>query len=286
MSPLAWGKSLRTASERLSLTKGTTHNLIKLLLPAIFLSIVVAQIQAQTVAPINIYDGFEGPVLSNLWETTRFAAGAVEMQSTFARAGQGAVKITVRSNDTFEAGQNDNADSERDELLEARKLTSREDVAYEYSWSMYVPTDFPIVPVRLVVAQWKQYCNGDSKPCSDDSPVLAVRYIGGILRITQDIDHKSLVLYEKKSDLRGHWLDLRFQVCFTPQRTGQIKAWLDGQQVIDFTGVTANPMNAATGYASPGFFYFKMGLYRNVMLQPMTIYLDEYRKRQILKQQP
>jgi hypothetical protein len=107
---------LRIASERLSLAKGMTQNLIKLLLLAIVLSVVVAQIQAQTVAPINVYDGFDGPVLSNLWETTRFAPGAVEMQSTFARAGQGAVKITVRSKDTFEAGQNGNADSERDEL--------------------------------------------------------------------------------------------------------------------------------------------------------------------------
>ena len=261
-----------------------THNLIKL--PAIFLSGFIAQIQAQTVAPINVYDGFEGPVLSNLWETTRFVPGAVEMQSTFARAGHGAVKITVRSRDIFEAGQNGNADSERDELLEARNLTSKEDLTYEYSWSMYVPADFPIVPVRLVVAQWKQYCNDDSKPCSDDSPVLAVRYIGGILRITQDIDHKNFILYEEKRDLRGHWLDLRFQVCFTPQQIGRLKAWLDGRQVVDFTGVTANPQTATTGYASPGFFYFKMGLYRNVMLQPMTIYLDEYRKRQILNERP
>jgi hypothetical protein len=42
---------------------------------------------------------------------------------------------------------------------------------------MYLPSDFPIVPMRLVVAQWKQYCGGDSLPCSDDSPVLAVRYM-------------------------------------------------------------------------------------------------------------
>jgi hypothetical protein len=262
------------------------YNLIKLLLLAFVLAVVVAPIEAQIVGPINVYDGFDGPALSNLWETTRFAPGAVEMQSTFARVGQGAVKITVRSKDTFEAGQNGNADSERDELLEARNLTAKEDVTYDCSWSMYVPTDFPMVPVRLVVAQWKQYCKADSKLCNDDSPVLAVRYIGGILRITQDIDHKNSILYEEKRDLRGHWLDLRFQVRFTPQQTGRVKASLNGQQVVDFTGVTANPETATTGYTSRGFFYFKMGLYRNVMLQPMTIYLDEYRKRQILKERP
>jgi hypothetical protein len=116
--------------------------------------------------------------------------------------------------------------------------------------------------------------------------VLAVRYIGGILRVTQDIKNKNSVLYEEKRDLRGHWLDLRFRARFTPQPTGHIKAWLDGQQVVEFTGVTANPETTATGYGSPGFFYFKMGLYRNVMPQPMTAYFDEYRKRELPMEQP
>jgi hypothetical protein len=205
------------------------------------------------------------------------------MQSSFARAGHGAVKPTLRSRDTFEAGQNGNADSERDELLEAGNLTSKEDATYEYTWSMFIPMDFPIVPVRLVVAQRKQHCNGDSNPCSDDSPVPAVRTSGASCAL-RDINHENSVLYEEKRDLRLQWLDLRFEVCFMPRQTGRVKAWLDGQQVVDFTGVTANPKTATTGYTSPGFFYFKMGLYRNVTLQPMTISLDEYRKRQILKE--
>jgi hypothetical protein len=111
--------------------------------------------------------------------------------------------------------------------------------------------------------------------------VLAVRYIGGALRITQDLGHKYIILYEGKRDLRGSWLDLRFRVRFTPQNTGRVQAWLDGNQVIDYRGVTANSETTATGYRSTGHFYFKMGLYRNVMSQPMTIYLDEYRKREI-----
>jgi hypothetical protein len=232
-------------------------------------------------APVDVYDGFEAPTLGNLWETSRFTSGAVEIQSSIVRAGHGAVRITVHSRDTFEAGQNGDADSERDELLEARALTSREATPYEFSWSMYLPPDFPIVPVRLVVAQWKQYCGSDTAPCSDDSPVLAVRYIGGVLRITQDLAHKQTVLYEEKTDLRSRWLDLRFRVRFTPNADGRIEAFLDGKRVVDFHGVTADAEDTATGYSSPGYFFFKMGLYRNVMPQPMTIYLDEYRKKQL-----
>jgi hypothetical protein len=60
-----------------------------------------------------------------------------------------------------------------------------------------------------------------------------------------------------------------------------VRAWPDGKQVVDYSGITANTPGDVTGYPVPGYFSFKMGLYRNVMPQPMTIYLDEYRKREI-----
>jgi Polysaccharide lyase len=145
---------------------------------------------------------------------------------------------------------------------------------------MFFPSGFPIVPVRLVVAQWKQYCP-DGAPCFDDSPILAIRYIGGVLSITQDIEKRFIVLYQQKADLRDRWLDFRFHVRFSTTQHGRVKAWLDGKQLVDFRGVTANSDNATTGYPSPSHFYFKLGLYRNVMTQPMTIYIDEYRKRQL-----
>ena len=216
-------------------------------------------------ANIDVYDGFDGPKLSKLWETSRFSPGAV--------------KITVHPRDEFEAGQNGDSDSERDELLEARKLTSKEGVAYEYSFSMFFPKDFPIVPTRLVIAQWKQFCP-DSRKCND-SPVLALRYISGELRITQDIGKQFIVLYREKGEFRNRWLDFRIQARFSPREDGRVKVWLDGKQVVDFKGVTANLENATTGYPSPSYFYFKMGLYRNVMAAPMSIYIDEYRKRQL-----
>jgi len=57
--------------------------------------------------------------------------------------------------------------------------------------------------------------------------------------------------------------------------------WVDGKQVLDYTGVTANPETPASGYLSPSSYNFKFGLYRDVMPQPMTAYFDEYRKRQL-----
>ncbi len=232
-------------------------------------------------APTGADDGFEAPALSSIWMTPILVPGSFAIQSEIVRAGHSALRITIHPRDIFRPGLQGDADNERDELVEAYPLTTRENIPYEFSWSMYLSADFPIVPVRLVVAQWWEWCHSNSLPCFNDSPVLAVRYIDGVLLITQDLNHHYNVLYREKRDLRGHWLDLRFQVRFTPQATGFVRTWLDGKQVIDFTGATSNPENPGTGYAPPILLPFRMGLYRNAMSEPMTIYLDEYHKRQL-----
>jgi len=84
-------------------------------------------------------------------------------------------------------------------------------------------------------------------------------------------------------EFRDRWLDFKFQTRFTTNANGRIKAWLGDKQVVDYKGATANPESATTSYPSPSRFYFKMGLYRNVMPEPMTVYIDEYRKKQLPK---
>ena len=101
---------------------------------------------------VDVYDGFETGRLSRIWDTGRFEPGAVTMQSEIVRAGHGAAKVVVHSRDKFEAGIDGDADSERAELMEADRLISKENRTYEYSFSMFIPLDFPVVPTRLVVA--------------------------------------------------------------------------------------------------------------------------------------
>jgi hypothetical protein len=86
-------------------------------------------------------------------------------------------------------------------------------------------------------------------------------------------------LLDEKGEFRGHWLDFKLQVRFSTRPDGRIKAWLGEKPLVNYTGITANDENGSTGYPSPGYFYFKMGLYRDVMAEPMTVYIDEYRKR-------
>jgi hypothetical protein len=154
------------------------------------------------VSPADVRDGFETPALSAIWDTSRFVPGAVTMQSEIVRAGRGAVEIVLRSRDRFEAGINGNADNERAELMEAPKLVSRENELYEYSFSLWIPANFPIVPTRLVIAQWKRVCAGNPA-CFDNSPVIAVRYVSGILRVTRKTGPRQDSLYETAETLLG-----------------------------------------------------------------------------------
>ena len=230
--------------------------------------------------PVRVYDGFETPALSRSWETSRLAPGSVVMQSRVVRAGRSAARIVLRPRDTFEAAAPGDVDSERDELLEAGPLVSRPDVTYEYAFSLFLPRDFPIVQKRLVLAQWKQDCRA-ARACSNDAPILALRYAGGILAITRSVAGRRDTLFTTREEIRGRWTDLRFRLRFSHTARGRVQAWLDERQVLDAAGVTVNAENDVTGYRPPGRFYFKLGLYRDLLPFPETLYVDEYRKTQL-----
>jgi hypothetical protein len=224
-----------------------------------------------------VRDGFESPTLSNLWETDKIVPGDVKTQSTVVRSGRSALQVTLHTSHIFEAGRNGNRDSERAELTEADRLMSQEGITYAYSFSMLIPADFPIVAQRLVIAQWKQDCPR-GHDCDDDDPVLAIRYVSGILSITQTIGPNRTTLWKSNEDFRSKWLDFRFRVCFATNSSGRIVGQLDDKLVVDYRGPTAYTENPPTGYPTPGRFYFKMGLYRDTMSEPMTIYIDDYSK--------
>jgi hypothetical protein len=226
--------------------------------------------------PVHVEDQFEKQELSSIWTDDRMAPGAYSVQSEIVHSGHGAARITVHPNDRFEAGSDDGPASERDELMESERLWSQTGRSYQYAFSLYLPNDFPIVATRLVIAQWKQFCEWGS--CRPDNPVLAIRYVGGVLFITCKNDQGEQVVYKSQGEMRGRWLDFRFVTRFSQSDDGEIDGWMNGQQIAHYRGVTA--FRAARGYPAHGFFYFKMGLYRDLMPQPMTIYLDDYRKDQ------
>jgi len=227
---------------------------------------------------MNVYDGFETTKLSRIWTTDRMNSKSLTMQSLIVQKGHSAAQITLHTGDIFEAGAGDSHGSERDELCEAKDLWSDEGKIYEYRFSLFLPDSFPIVPTRLVIAQWKQKCPHDSI-CSDDSPVMAIRYVSGRLYITLQTDAGEKAYFQTTEEVRNKWLDFTFKARFSRLGNGEVTAWLNKKQIIHFKGITC--YSSKKGYTDKSLFYFKMGLYRNVMPEPMTIYIDEYAKKEL-----
>jgi len=223
----------------------------------------------------EIYDGFEDKELSKIWGTSRFESGAVEIQSDIVRMGNRAVKITVKSKDKFESNKGKAKDTERDEIREDKSLWAKEDEGYEYSFSVFLPKDFPVVRTRLVISQWKHHDELNSAIV--DNPLIALRYSSGKFRITLQTTEEKNTLFETKEDIRGKWIDFKFHIKFSRLPSGLLRVWMNKKKIIEYKGVTA--YNKKQGYPLPGRFHFRMGLYRDLMDIPMTAYFDEYHKR-------
>ncbi len=138
----------------------------------VFIICIFAQFSCQRGGDPITYDGFETAKLSNIWESKKYIAGAVEIQSEIVRAGKNAAKIVLRPGDQIEDEKG--TFIERAELMQVERFWAQEDSNYIYSFSMFLPRDFPITGTRLVIAQWKQRCPIDN--CYPDHPMLAIRY--------------------------------------------------------------------------------------------------------------
>ncbi len=226
-------------------------------------------------------DDFETDTLNKIWTNDKFIPGALNMQSHHVRTGKKAATLTLHQGDQID--QEKGTKFERAELIESKILNSSENLNYEYSFSLFLPDNFPNVPTRLVIAQWKQKCSlGD---CVPNNPLIAVRYVSGELFITLQtgIESERVVMYKISENLLNKWNDFKFQIRFSEKQNGRLIVWLNEKKVVNFSGMTAYPIANSTGYKDPKVFYFKFGLYRDTMPQPMTIGIDNYKKSQLQK---
>ncbi len=233
-------------------------------------------ILALRITPIHVHDGFESLQLSSLrWSNRRFEPGAVISEESVVRSGRKALAITVHAGDRPEAASESGAATERDELMESWWLFSRAGRTYVYSFSLYLPNDFPQTPERLVIAQWRQLCEGS--PCVPDNPILALRYEMGRLQISRNDEHGKTLLYQGDEEVRGKWLDFRFVIKWDGTNKGTIDAMLDGRGIAHYEGPTI--YQPGPGHPRHALVYFKTGLYRDALHDPpWTMFVDEYRK--------
>lgn len=222
---------------------------------------------AGSAAPVA--DGFESGTVGSLWKTHRVKQGSATVQQGIVHSGTFALRLDLHRGDMAGLGGDGEA-TERAEIQEADGLWARFGESYEYSFSMYLPLDFPIVPTRLVIGQWKQACQDCSK---NRSPIIAQRFRDGVFFVTIETPSGRRTIYQHRQSILGQWLDLRYRIRFA-WSDGSVTVWLNDARVADYQGPLGYPDD-------PPEVYFKFGLYRDRMSQPMTIYIDDYRKDRI-----
>ena len=234
------------------------------LVPALLLLLAATAVAAEPVV-----DDFETGTIGPLWRTHRVKPGGVVVQHDIVRSGHSALRFELHEGDKAGVGGDGEA-TERAELQEADHLQARFGETHEYAFSMYVPADFPIVDTRLITAQWNQPCADCSK---NRSPMVAQRYRRGTLFVTIETLNGRTTIYRHPDKIQGQWIDLRYRIRFG-WTDGAVTLWVNGARVVDYRGPLGYPDD-------PPEIYFKFGLYRDRIAEPMVIYFADYRRERI-----
>jgi hypothetical protein len=220
----------------------------------------------------SVADGFESGTVGSLWRTHRLRSGGATVEREIVRSGVYALRFELQQGDMAGRGSDGEA-TERAEITEADGLWAHFGESHEYAFSMYLPPDFPIVDTRLVIGQWKQACQDCSR---DRSPIVAQRFRGGVFFVTVENPGGRKTIYQHRQSILVQWLDLRYRIKFGWSE-GAVTVWLNGDRVAEYRGPLGYPDD-------PPDVYFKFGLYRDRLSQPMAIYFDDYRKERIAQE--
>jgi hypothetical protein len=200
----------------------------------------------------------------------KFAASySGEIASNPVRRGRHAARFELRAGD-------DTGDGVRAEVKEMYCAPLGRDIWY--SFSTFIPSDFPIVDTPAVITQWHASEDPGEKAAAR-SPVLAHRYANGDLvidirfcsqRTQRANDGTRRILFEQKNFSKGAWHDFLYRIRWSYLSDGLVDCWLDGIQIINYKG--------SIGYNDGKGPYFKFGLYHHGGIKPFVIYHDEYRR--------
>jgi Polysaccharide lyase len=213
---------------------------------------------------LPLFDGFESDAVAGFWLPGTYGSGlyvpgAVATSADYARTGRRSVRITVHEGDIAQPGD-DGHSTERAELDAGYFPFLGRDVWYGFSF--LVPPGFPVVDDRLVISSCKQRNVGTA--------LIAHRYVNGRHSLTVwDPRVRRNRHYDLPDIPPGVWNDMTFHVRFSAGDDGMVQAWAAGKLAANYTGPTADPKGE-------NLFYNKIGLYRDRLAQPMTIYFDNY----------
>jgi hypothetical protein len=150
--------------------------------------------------------------------------------------------------------------TERSEFQDPLKITLDEDAWYRIDFK--IPKDFPEIDNRLVIWQLKQ--------SGKDSPLIAMNYRNGKLRLKQTFDNNQINYYQPNEKFKDKWVRIVVHANASHSNAGFINVYLNDTQIVQYRGQTAHHNKWAENT------YFKFGLYRDVIEIPMQMYYDQY----------
>jgi len=212
-------------------------------------------------------DDFESGQLADFWRPGgaghgRYVPEAVSITDQYRRSGESCVRLTTEEGAIIQDGGDGNF-TERAELDSGKHPFLNNQVWYKYS--LLIPEHFPVIDTRLVISQIKQ--SGVSV-----GPLVAQRFRNGRHYLTvRELSGRSKkqIKFELPELTTERWHDFAIQVYFSEEKDGIVNFWMDGKQVVSFHGKTAHKRGKNE-------FYHKMGMYRDQVDVPMTIYFDDY----------
>jgi hypothetical protein len=218
---------------------------------------------------LRLEDDFDGGVLSPIWDRTSIESDSLVFVRPVSDQSRPAVAITVRTGQVPMTGGH-GLPTERAELREAPRHWVPFGRDIWYGFALYFPADFPILDTRLVVGQWLQLCP-DPVLKRGRSPVLAQRYRAGVFHLTVNTDAGREILWSHDGEVRGRWLDFVYHLRLVTGAAGLVRGWMNGDPIVRYEG--------PVGYADDApLSYFKVGLYRDTLPDPMTVYVTRFRR--------
>lgn len=140
-------------------------------------------------------------------------------------------------------------DRERSELSQRNKYNNSDGNTYWYSWSFYLPEDFPkAMPTKVALGQFHQ---------ERGKPLLMFLHSYGGLFIDRQLYGETQTMSKliDEKDLRGKWHTIVMNVKWSRKRDGFVKIWVNDELEYKYDGKNLTEQSS----------YFKYGIYRSFL---------------------
>lgn len=198
----------------------------------------------------------------DIWSLRRIEPGRYSYTNYL---GTPAIRVDIQKGDR-QATDTFGKISERSEISEHPSIQLPHGLDIWYGFFFCFPSDFPTIDNRTVVAQLKQYTQ------NPESPFWSLRYQNGVLicQITGQ-DLLQSIKFKQEGEWRGQWHQALLNYQLGKDKQGYMNMWVDDQPFAQHQG--------SMGYTpTEDITYFKMGLYRDQVEEPQSVYFSHFRR--------